>query len=340
MSMKLPNGYGSVTKLSGRRRNPYMARVTLGRDDYGMLVRKSIGYYRTRKEALAALAEYNRDPYDLSAAKVTFGDMYAQWIARYSQTVTPAVVAKYTYLYKICEPIADKPMSDLKLIQLQTLIDSVDLKPTALNQLKSLLNLVFKYAIKLDVIQTNYAERIDTGKQPKTQNPHVPFLPDEITLLWQHADVFAIKLALILIYSGMRAGELFAMRTEDVHLDDGYMIGGSKTDAGKNRIIPIHHKILPLIQSLYNPDAPTLVYPSMTRNTYTPHFNTALHQIGLDGHRTHDCRHTFASLMDEAGANRSALKRIMGHAGGDVTDAVYIHKTVDNLKKEIELITI
>ena len=44
--------------------------------------------------------------------------------------------------------------------------------------------------------------------------------------------------------------------------------------------------------------------------------------------------------MDEAGANRSALKRIMGHAGGDVTDAVYIHKTVDNLKKEIELITI
>lgn len=141
MPMKLPNGYGSVTKLSGNRRNPYMARVTLGRDDYGQLVRKTLGYYHTRKEALAALADYNRDPYDLSAEKVTFGDMYNQWITRYAQTVTPAIVSKYQYLYKQCAPIADKPIADLKLIQLQTLIDNTNLTPATLAQLKSLLNL-------------------------------------------------------------------------------------------------------------------------------------------------------------------------------------------------------
>lgn len=340
MPMKLPNGYGSVTKLSGNRRNPYMARVTLGRDDYGQLVRKTLGYYHTRKEALAALADYNRDPYDLSAEKVTFGDMYNQWITRYAQTVTPAIVSKYQYLYKQCAPIADKPIADLKLIQLQTLIDNTNLTPATLAQLKSLLNLVYKFAIKLDVIQTNYAERVDIGKQPGTKNPHVPFTPGEITTLWKYADDPAIQLALILIYTGMRAGELFSMRTADVHIDDGYMVGGSKTDAGKNRIIPIHHKIMPLIKSLYNPDAPTLVYPSMSRNTYTYYFKTAMEKAGLPGHRTHDCRHTFASLMDAAGANRSALKRIMGHAGGDVTDTVYIHKTVSDLKQAVELITV
>ena len=75
MPMKLPNGYGSVTKLSGNRRNPYMARVTLGRDDYGRLVRKTLGYYHTRKEALSALANYNRDPYDLAAEPGEFSDL-------------------------------------------------------------------------------------------------------------------------------------------------------------------------------------------------------------------------------------------------------------------------
>ena len=35
ITMKLPNGYGSVYKLSGKRRNPYAARITVGwKDDF------------------------------------------------------------------------------------------------------------------------------------------------------------------------------------------------------------------------------------------------------------------------------------------------------------------
>ena len=101
MPMKLPNGYGSVTKLSGRRRNPYIARVTLGRDDYGVLVRKTLGYYPTRKDALAALAEYNRDPYDLTAEKLTFGAVYQIWYDRHSQDVSAASSRRYAYLYTL-----------------------------------------------------------------------------------------------------------------------------------------------------------------------------------------------------------------------------------------------
>lgn len=56
--MKLPNGYGSMTKLK-RRCKPYAARVTVGWTDDGRQIKKYLGTFRTRREALNALAEYN-----------------------------------------------------------------------------------------------------------------------------------------------------------------------------------------------------------------------------------------------------------------------------------------
>lgn len=332
MPMKLPNGYGSVSKLSGRRRNPYIVRITVGD------ARRTLGCYHTRKDALSALAEYNRDPYSLDVRAITFADVYRQWYARRSSEVSTGVAQRYTYLYSKCAPIADKPIADLRLVHLQATVDDAQLTPVVSNQLKSLLFMVYQYAIKQDIVNVNYAERVDTGKKPKTQNPHVPFTPQEIALLWEHVGDKFVPCVLILIYTGMRESELVTMRREDVHLADGYMVGGIKTDAGKRRIIPIHSKIAPIVSDLY---ARGLAYltDNTSRQLFEQRFAACMRRLGLT-HRTHDCRHTFASLMDEAGANRSSLKRIMGHAGGDVTDSVYIHKTVENLKQEIEKIAI
>ena len=333
--LKMPNGYGSVTKLSGRRRNPYMVRITMGRDDYGQIVRKVLGYYHTKADALQALADYNHDPYDLSADKLTFAQAYEMWSARHYPTVSDPLAKRYTQMYTICAPIADKPLANLKLIHLQALVDAQPKYHTR-SHLKLLMSQVYDFAIQRDIIATNYAARVDTGKDPGVQNPHKPFAPDEITALWARSDEPIPRLALILIYTGMRVGELAEMRTANVHLDERYMIGGLKTDAGKNRIIPIHHKILPLIAQLYDPAAEYLIMPHRVANAYQRPFTAA-----IPGHRTHDCRHTFASLMDVAGANRSALKRIMGHSnGGDITDTVYIHKTVADLLQNVELISL
>ncbi len=79
--MKLPNGFGSVYKLSGNRRNPYRAIVTerwLIDSDTGKWKqkRKTIGYYESKKDALQALADYNKSPYDVDASKVTFAEVY------------------------------------------------------------------------------------------------------------------------------------------------------------------------------------------------------------------------------------------------------------------------
>jgi integrase len=60
--------------------------------------------------------------------------------------------------------------------------------------------------------------------------------------------------------------------------------------------------------------------------------------INASNHTTHDCRHTVATLLDNAGANENAKRRILGHATGDVTDRVYTHKGLRQLRKAIMLL--
>ena len=90
--MKLPNGYGSVTKLSGNRRKPYLARVTLGwttDEQTGKTVqnRVPLGTFKTKKEALQALAEYGANPYDIQNASMTLAELYEKWTAAYFATL-------------------------------------------------------------------------------------------------------------------------------------------------------------------------------------------------------------------------------------------------------------
>lgn len=61
-----------------------------------------------------------------------------------------------------------------------------------------------------------------------------------------------IDTILILIYTGMRVGELLDIKVENVHINEKYMVGGSKTEAGKNRVIPFHERIVPLVKKWYD----------------------------------------------------------------------------------------
>lgn len=68
--MKLPNGYGMVTKLSGNRRKPYVVKEGISGKQ------KPIGYTTTREEGLILLAQYNNDPWDIQTDKITFQELY------------------------------------------------------------------------------------------------------------------------------------------------------------------------------------------------------------------------------------------------------------------------
>ena len=142
----------------------------------------------------------------------------------------------------------------------------------------------------------------------------------------------------------MRITELLTMEQRNVVIQDRYMIGGIKTEAGKNRIIPINKKILPFIESRYNIDTDFLIRKQNKGKSeaYSYHgfryavWKPVMDRLGMS-HSIHDTRHTTISLMDAAGVNKTAIKRIVGHKNQDVTDH-YTHKSVEELIQEMDKI--
>ena len=273
--MKLPNGYGAVMKLSGRRRKPYAARITTGWTEDGKQIRKYLGYYKTRQEAMKALADYNENPFDLATREVTFAELYEKWLTLKERG--KQVVAANAAAYKSLSLLHNMAFVDIRKRHIQGIIDSSTLSHSSKQRMKILCNQLFKYAIDQEIVTTNFAALVEIQRSEHSQI-HNPFTPDELNILWQHLDDSGAVMALILSYTGLRPGELAQIKTADVDLENRYMRGGLKTLAGKNRVIPIALKILPLIKQLYNPDAEYLVIspldnkPIVTYARFVSHF--------------------------------------------------------------------
>ena len=112
-------------------------------------------------------------------------------------------------------------------------------------RIKNLIGMMYTYAIRHEIVSKDYSTYIEIGKPAKVQKPHQPFTAEEMDLLWQSVGKLPYAdTVLMLIYTGMRAGEMLEMQAANVHLDERYMVGGSKTEADRNRIIPICDKLL------------------------------------------------------------------------------------------------
>ena len=204
-----------------------------------------------------------------------------------------------------------------------------------------MISLLEKYASKIELTNKSYAPLLSIGKN-KAIRPHKPFSRQKINRLWQHVGEPGVDTVLILLYTGMRVGEMLALQKSDVNMRQHYIrITKSKTEAGI-RIIPIHHRITPLIDArMRTPGIPLIANDNGNEYSYGSYcilWRQVMHLIHAEGHTTHDCRHTVATLLDNAGANETAKRRILGHAGGDVTERVYTHKNIRQLRKCIELL--
>ena len=339
--IKLPNGYGSIQKLSGNRRKPYVVRKTVGYDENGVQIRKIVGYFETRTKALQELALFNENPYDIDAKKITLAELHERW----KNEKFPKIASKTQVVYKMCwnycKDIQDMAFVDLKINQLQSIVDSMGDKWSAKKAFKVFFNQLYDFAIKNDLNVKKYSSYIEIGKKT-TKLERFVFEREEILKLWENvARMDFIDCILILIYTGMSVGELLDIKIENVHLEEKYMRGGSKTDAGKDRVIPLHNRIIPLVKKWYD-DAKRVnseylifnnEYQKMVYwNFYHEKFEKIIEQLELNKkHRLHDTRHTFATMMDRTPANKLCIKRILGHASKDITDKVYTHKDIEEL---------
>ena len=154
--MRMENGYGSVTKMSGNRRRPWRVRITTGWDineETGKLkqLSKTLGYFATKKDAMIALAEYNQNPYDLTNKDITFEMAYNAWSPKHYEK--HKVAAKnLSAAYKHCTPLLNMRMVDIRLKHLQDVMDSIANKSVASQtNLKTVFIKTYNYCRENDI---------------------------------------------------------------------------------------------------------------------------------------------------------------------------------------------
>lgn len=332
--MKNPNGYGTVYKLSGKRRRPYMARVTSGWGDDGKQLYDVIGYYESRKGAMTALTEYWKGGVKQRDG-LTLEDVYNEWSEIKFVNISTSTIKQYKAAFQKLKPIWRVRFCDLRTSHFQKIIHQNQsmLKKGTLEKIKLLAGLLYEYAIQNDFAAKNYAHYIELPKEDKREKRI--FTDLEIQTLWENLDKPYADTVLILIYTGMRIGELLKLTRFNVDLQNQIITGGLKTEAGKNRMIPISEKILPLIENRMQESGPLFPY---SYSKYKANFSQLMTDLNITGVTPHSTRHTFVTLMARGGADAKALQKIIGHANYSTTMDIYTHTDIADLKKAIKSI--
>lgn len=337
--MKLPNGFGSVYKLSGNRRNPWCARKTTGWNDKGQPVYKFVGFYKTRKDALTALAEYNQDPFDLHHNTITFREVFDLWSAEYYPKISDSNIKGYNLAYKISADLHDMKMTDIKLDHLQTIADQSGKHTPTLKKLKTLFNMVWNYCIKHEILPPDKKQMVSYLDISKGGNPNritrTVFSKEEINTLWSVVDQdSSYQIPLFLIYTGLRIGEFYNLKKTDIDLNNHVLqVTESKTQAGV-REVPIADKVSEIVKyRIFSTDSEYLFTNTKNRkftdNVFRDFWWKPMMEDLKMSHFPHDTRHTCVSLLTEAHVDERIIKQIIGHKGHGVTQAVYTHLNRD-----------
>ncbi len=344
--MRLPNGYGGVVKLSGNRRKPYAARITVGwhvDDATGRRIQhyQIIGYACSRTEALQLLAQYNDHPIDGTVLKLSFGDVYQRWSEEKFPTTSASNIKGYRAAYAVCDGIKDTPFRNLRLDDLQRVIDHCGKNYPTLKKIRVLFNQLYGYALKHEIVYKDYSEFINITKY-KDRNPNKfgrsRLTREDIDRLWEHQDDRGYQTILMLVYSGVRVSELLDLKKENVHLAQQYFdVVNSKTENGIRKV-PISDRVLPFYIGWYNDCSHseylihTLDSEHYTYNLYyTTLFKPLVNRLGIDC-TPHCCRHTCISMLAEVHVDQTTIKKIVGHSGAmSLTERVYTHFDINEL---------
>ena len=334
-----PNGFGSVVKLGGNRRKPFAVRKTVGYDDRAFPIYEVLGYYATRTEAMLALSNYNASPYDLKLAKSTFEDVYKILQETKFPTMGESLKGQHRASYKYCSPLYSVPYSELRQIHFQRVIDNCGKGYSTQHIIRNFLCTMDRLAYDLEIVPKMRTANL-TICQQESKIKRTVFTKDEIKRLWDHQGEPYVDETLVMLYTGMRVSEVLQLKTENVDLEEQTLKGGIKTSSGKNRVIPIHHKILPIIKNhlsgeyVFTGERKNVKNPEKAITDYfSKYWSLTLDRLGIH-HYTHDCRHTFRTALD--GENRACVNMLMGHKSNDVGERIYTHKTIEELRETIE----
>ena len=305
--MRLPNGYGGIRKLSGKRRRPYQVTVTVGWELVNgrkRQIQKTIGYAATKAEALNLLADYNINPIDVDKSRTTFSEVWEKWLPTqegYSKSKLKTIEQAYNHASHLMKA----PISQITSVKLQEIIDELNSNSYQVGH-KTAYKSLFDYALAHGYVKENIA--LDLRTTAKTKKPVANiFTAAEKALMPSQYDLF--------FYTGLREKEMLAVTVDDIdHENEIIRVKGTKTD-NAFRYVPVHPAIRDMVMQTTNrlwrwDDSYGSLYYGFKQYS--------------DNHKPHDMRKTFATVCYLSGVDDVLTKRMMGHAVSDITHSTYI----------------
>lgn len=317
---KRPNGTGTVYKLSGNRSKPWVAAKS----------KVILGYYPTKREAMDALSRAVDTPVS-SKANYTYAQVYDEWIKEYERKVDASTFKNVQGWYKMAPDLLGKKFRDLRTADFQEALDKAGetRKRSTIGHLASLWSMLYTYAEREGIASRNYAQYIVLPEDDSKH--HEPFTVDEIERLIKN-DSDDARIVLMLIYTGMRVGELFKVKSSDWNGE--YIVGGEKTKAGKNRVIPVPtvaRKYFDYFASMGN----EMLMPMALNNFRCYRYNRLMKIVGIEGKPSHSCRATFATITSKT-MSQVDLQRVLGHKSYETTSKYYINRQIDELVDAVD----
>lgn len=364
---RLPNGFGQISEIKNRNlRNPFRAMVTVGKDENGRPICKPLkpeAYFPTYNDAYAALVEYNKNPYDLDDA-VTVRELYERWSTEYFKAISNSTIKSTELAWKYCTSVYNMRAKDLRPRHIKGCMEegtlTIDGEVRHADswkkvKIKTIFNLMLDYALEYELVDQNYARNFSTDENimkdhRTTKHEHIPFSDEEMQKLWDHVgDRQCVDAILIQCYSGWRPQELCLLELSNVDLENWTFKGGLKTEAGTDRVVPIHPRIRPLVEHRYNQSSESnekylFLVPNerngkpipLTYQRLSRALNLLVDNLHLNpAHRPHDGRKHFVTMAKKYGVDEYAIKYIVGHVISDITEKVYTQRNYDWLQEEI-----
>lgn len=309
------NGQGTVYKLPNGK---WRAEVTLGWNGRKRVVKTKSGFLR-KKDALDYIPTLKSEPVDVDT-KITFKGIYDLWSVAHYEKISKSTADGYRKAFEYCSPIHYYVFSKIKTADLQKVVDeSVYIKDgkkietgrRTKADIQSLYCNLYKYALENDYCTKDYSKFVNLP--PKEKSKKDAFTDLEIAKLWKdyNSGNDFTGYILIMIYTGMRYGEISKIKKENIYLEERYMIGGIKTQAGIDRVIPIAQCILPIVQKFF--DAGKKKILEMDDKVFYNQFYAVLEKCSIRKLNPHCCRHTFATLMASSGIQPAIITETMGH---------------------------
>ena len=324
-------------------------------------IKKTKGGFKRREDALAYCEQLRAKKADAPDLSMTLRQIYDEWEPKYSQRIDSSTAAGYRAAFNYYEKLHDRQIRTITAADLQSCMDECPRGKRTHQNMKVVAGLLWKYAKDKHIVAQVESENLFTGKGRSKKRDALTDIEVEKIRQAIGSKRYA-EYIFCLCYLGFRPGEMLELRKDQVveHKGRLFLVEGKKTDAGRNRTVPVHQKIEDIIRDRLMIPGTDLIFPQYTftrpsKKAPDPLF-TGFKQMNdnyfremvfkpicavlgvAEGKVPYAARHTFSNKLKAASGDDIDKARLMGHSDYTFTQTAYQSTDLDELKAVVDSI--